>query len=343
MSRCLEISISRAHVKNAFFVFFMLLTSCLGREGLMIKTSSYIIDVGEAQQWMVENTNWTLFEISKPSKYTEGHIAGAHRLWREDYSNQTDYEFGGMRASKKQLEDLLGKYGVGSRTKILLYDTKGNVDAARFAWQLELFGFTNFLLINGGKEGWKQTNLPLTKAETNLPKSKVFSFKDQPENQSLIASKEEVLNGITDGKVIIVDTREDYEFIGAPFIKQGKIHSFKKGAFDRGAIPSAIHYNWSNMVDLSFDHKIKNKESIQYDLQKAGIDPNKKIIVYCQSGVRSAHTSFVLRHILGYPNVKNYDGSWIEWSYEAKNGLENPPILKQISEDDFQQLYKDLE
>ncbi len=320
---------------------FCCLTACVNQQE-NVSISPHIISVEDAKNIFEQESNWVLFEISKEEKYQKGHIAGAHRLWRPDYCNEEAYEFGGMRASKSQLERLLSQYGVKNDSKILLYDTKGNVDATRFAWQLELFGFHNFYLINGGKKAWELTNYELTTKLPSSPSTSNFKFEQISENQSFIAHQKEVWEAIQDTQTILVDTRELYEFRGEPFKKNGQKYPFKKGAYANGAIPNALHFNWSNTVDLSNDHCLKSISTIKYDLEKAGISPNKKIIVYCQSGVRSAHTSFVLRHLLNYPHVKNYDGSWIEWTYEAAKNNQNAPIHLAISDSLFQKMYDDL-
>jgi len=286
----------------------------------------YLITIEEAITIMSNTSNYRLFEISPAEKYEEGHIDGAFNLWRKDYSDNEHKGYTGMRATKKQLEQLLSTYAVNEETRILLYDTKGNCNAARFAWQLELWGFENIHLIDGAKKSWELKGNPLTKLIPEKPKFKAFEFSSTKEKQTLLATYPEVFAALNDTNTIIIDTRELYEYKGEPFEKDGKTFAYKKGAFANGAIPTAVHYNWSTAVDLKSDHQLKPIETLQYDLEKADITPEKNIILYCQSGTRSAHTHFVLRYILNYPNVENYDGSWIEWSYLNTIQTEDAPI-----------------
>jgi len=149
----------------------------------------------------------------------------------------------------------------------------------------------------------------------------------------------------------LVDTREPYEYHGNCFVKNNSVHNYKKGAFARGCIPTAIHLNWSDLADLATEDRIKCKKDLEYNLAQKGITKDKEIIVYCQSGSRSSHAAFVLRKVLDYPKVKNYDGSWIEWSYQYKmqdqtKDNERPnkiEIKKHIHQRDFDKEYARLE
>jgi thiosulfate/3-mercaptopyruvate sulfurtransferase len=150
-----------------------------------------------------------------------------------------------------------------------------------------------------------------------------------------------VIASTIDTPTIIVDSREDYEFLGTPHLSKGQITRYKAGAFTRGAIPGARHLNWSESVDLHADHTFKSLADLNHNFRKQGIVPHKNIIVYCQSGVRSAHTTFVLKHLLGYPNVKNYDGSWIEWSYVHASGKVGT-IEHHTSQEEAEIIYRKL-
>ena len=96
---------------------------------------------------------------------------------------------------------------------------------------------------------------------------------------------------------------------------------------DRGCIPSSVHLNWSDMADLEADHRVKCHKDLEHDLRQKEIDRDKEIIVYCHSGSRSSHTYFVLKKVLKFQNVKNYDGSWIEWSHLANTDDAYPCLL----------------
>ncbi len=287
----------------------------------------------------IDNGKYVIVQLSTPSIYAQGHIPGAKQLWRPSYTSKNK-EYGGLIPDKKQLEILLSGLCVDNETELLLYDNKGNVDALRFAWILELYGFTNYKIINGGLEAWRLSGYAISKDTIADCNGSDIKLNDSINNE-IIAYLEEVKHAIKDPEYILIDTRERYEYEGKPFIKDNKVWHHKKGAFDRGTIPGSVHLNWSELVELNGDHRFKSYKDLNYNLERKNISKEKKIIVYCQSGSRSAHTYFVLKHILGYPYVKNYDGSWIEWSYMNKNG-ENNPLHQICKKDSFESLLAQL-
>ena len=291
-----------------------------------------LINVAQAFD-LLDTPDHLFIEVSKKSEYNKGHLANAINVWRPEFRTKLDIPYTGMRSSGKELISFLQNIGMDSETSMIIYDTKGGSDAFRLAWVLDYYGFENYKVINGGKKSWAIAGYPLSTKQRTIEKNKDFTFAYK-ENKNILATHEEVLNAIRDTNYIIIDTREDYEYLGQCFVHQGEVLSYKKGAFDRGCIPNAIHFNWSNMSDLTNDHRIKCLKDLKFDLAQKAISKNKNIIVYCQSGSRSSHTAFVLKEILEYPNVKNYDGSWIEWSYLSKQN--KTPIQKLTSEEDFE-------
>lgn len=279
----------------------------------------HLVEPAVVKQWYDTGQPFVAIEISKPEQYQQGHLSKALSFWRPDYESR-DYPFGGMRMPAEDFAALLGKQGISDQDFLLLYDGKGNVDAARFMWMLRLYGHDRVALMNGGKVAWQQEGYPLSQ-ETPTPLAPTtFTFKAPLDEAEHVATWEDVRWAITDSNTVIVDTREPEEYAGVPYIEGGVCHPYKKGAFTFGHIPTAVHLNWSDAVELKADHRFKPLEVLRYNFNKAGITPDKNIIVYCQSGARSTHTAYVLRELLGYPNVLNYDGSWIEWSYHFTQG-----------------------
>ncbi len=323
-------------MKPFFFLLSLLMTllvvSCQKDTSEMPGTppSNKLLSVAQAQLLLEANSNEPIIiEVSKPEHYQEGHLEGAFQVWRPDYENKTDYPFGGMRPKRGDVANLLRKFGVQPSSPILLYDCKGSVDALRFAWLLEMYGHPEVFVMDGGKTAWKSAGFALSKVPSPLPEPSNYQF-PSPVNLETLATFEEVLIALEDTNTILLDTREPEEFSGAPYLDKDTVLLWKTGAYTNGHIPGAIHLNWSKAVDLKDDHCFKSIEDLAYNAQKVGLKKDKQIIVYCQSGVRSAHTSFVLRELLGFFYVKNYDGSWIEWSYQHNL---NPaiPIEKEIT------------
>lgn len=287
--------------------------------------SPKLISVTEAAELLSSNDFLVPVEISKASEYQSGHLTNAINVWRPDFRSKIFSTYPGMVCNAEELEAFMQELGVSANTQLLLYDNKGGCDAMRLSWVFDCYGISNYKVLNGGKYAWSQAGYPLDTADYQPVTNLEFNI-DVSLDSSLYATLDEVLMGINDPNTIIIDTREPYEYRGEPYIASGKVWSHKKGAFERGSIPGAVHLNWSDLSDLANDHRIKCAKDLIYNLKAKGISKEKKIIVYCQSGSRSSHTAFILREILQYSDVKNYDGSWIEWSYYHKQDNKVPIV-----------------
>jgi thiosulfate/3-mercaptopyruvate sulfurtransferase len=207
-----------------------------------------------------------------------------------------------MMASKLKMENLFSNLGIRNDNYLVLYDNRGSCDAARLWWILDYYGFQNIALLNGGLKEWvKEDSL-----SNESPTGNKSEFKLSKENfNERTISLEEFYNAINDSSLVIIDSRSSEEYSG---------DQLKKGAFDKGRIPGSINIDWTEAINYD-EGTFKTREEIKDIYAAKGIDSTSNVVVYCHSGVRSAHTTFVLTEILGYKNVKNYDGSWIQWSY----------------------------
>lgn len=254
----------------------------------------------------------TIIDIRKREEYLQGHLPGAHQLWRDKLQSD-EYPFGGMCISKDRLRFLLDSIGCETGEPIVVYDAKGGCDAARLWWMLKYYGHNNVVLLDGGLQYWTQLGLRIDTGNTIAEKGIGFQFERQGD-RTLIVNYNEVLSAISDSTVVLVDTRTVEEYDGSVL---------KEGAFYAGHIPGSINFDWGRCVEMGSDWKLKSNEAIVSEMVAAGIDTSKRIITYCHTGVRSAHTTFVMRELLEFNDVSNYDGSWSEWSYlnaeEKKN------------------------
>ena len=203
-----------------------------------------------------------------------------------------------------------------------------------------MYGHEQAFVLNGGKVAWTIDGYALDTLAARVPAPVNYQFERAPDLARLI-EKDELIQLLQDTNYVLLDTREPEEYRGIPYIDKGVCYPYKKGAFTYGRIPGSVHLNWSDAVDLHGDHRFKSLKDLRYNFEQAGITPEKTIIAYCQSGVRSAHTTFVLTEILGYPNVRNYDGSWIEWSYYALQDT-SLPIESDVDELEHQRLLAEL-
>ncbi len=305
---------------NKWLIFLLagLLYSCMGKnEALTVNAeenyqlSPHVISAEQFAQ--MDRENLFLVDHRKAEAFSEGHIPGAMNIWRPDIQDSS-YPFGGMRASKSQLESLLSKLGASTGDTIVVYDDKGGVDALRLIWLLKYYGYEACCLLDGGTNAWLAAGYKFTK-ESKEPQAASFKLNDT-EEESILASKEEVLAALGSTSHLIVDARSEEEFSGK---RQ------KKGAFRAGHIPGAMMIDFYHNIDYN-TMKLKPASELRKLYESQGVSGDKEILVYCQSGVRSAQTSFVLRELLKYKKVKNYDGSWIDWSYHEDLPIEKDSV-----------------
>lgn len=254
-------------------------------------------------RWKAEGRDAVLIGVCREADYARGHLPGAHRIWRTDIESR-DYPYGGMAAPAEAVRALLDSIGLRSGQQVVVYDDVGGCDAARLWWLLRFYGHEQVALLDGGPNTWVQDGEALTTAVPVAGPATGFSF-DGVRDLSLLASVEDVQHAAENG-VLLLDTRTEDEHTG---------RRKKPGAARAGRIPNSLHYNWGNAVDLEGSGRIKSTADLAWDLRQAGLDFESPVITYCHTGVRSAHTTFVLREILGFPSASNYDGSWTEWSH----------------------------
>lgn len=266
-------------------------------------STRYLIEPEELAESIGSESNLKLIDIRRAADYDDGHIAGATNVWRDQITD-TSYHYGGMMPTKEQLEELLGRLGILPEDTIILYDDKAECDAARLWWILKCYGHTNMKLLNGGLRSWKLIDSTLSKEEVMIePTEYRFSFGF---DSTLLASHGFVRSMFNDSSSILLDTRSEAEYLG-------DVH--KNGAASAGRIPNAINLDWANAVDYNGDQRFLSAKLLKERYAALGIDDSRPVVTYCHSGVRSANTLFLLTELLGYENVRNYDGSWTEWSH----------------------------
>jgi thiosulfate/3-mercaptopyruvate sulfurtransferase len=263
--------------------------------------------------YLVDHQNIKIVDFRKKEIYNDEHIIGAINIWRTDIED-TSYDYEGIMASPSQMEELFGNLGIITGDTLVIYDDKGLCDATRLWWVLQNYDYNNVKLLHGGLAGWKAINGEVTSA---IPVVKTTRFK-LPKNPKMkyYASKEYVQEAIK-SNITILDTRTSDEFSGK---RQ------KRGAAKAGRIPNSIHIDWTEAIDYTGDKRMKPLKELERIYSRLKITKDEPLLVYCHSGVRSAHTTFVLTQLLGYENVKNYDGSWTEWSYHNNLPLQKDSI-----------------
>ena len=264
--------------------------------------------------WAVEHLNdpqVRLVEVDvDTSAYEKGHLPGAVGWnWRNDLQAKPARDI----AAKEQLEGLLSRSGIGPDTTIALYGDNNNWFAAYAYWTLKYYGLDNVKLIDGGRikleaEGRQFTTEVPSHAETG------FKFRGSA-NEAIRAYRDDVAAQI--GKAGLVDVRSPGEYSGELLAPENLP---QEGAQRGGHIPTAKNIPWAKAVKE--DGTFKDVADLKELYGSQGITGEGETIAYCRIGERSAHTWFVLTEILGYPDVRNYDGSWTEWGSLIKAPIE---------------------
>jgi thiosulfate/3-mercaptopyruvate sulfurtransferase len=257
-------------------------------------------------QWVAEHgndPNVRLIEVDvDTSAYDQGHIRGAVGWnWQTQLQDNIRRDL----IDKAALERLLGQSGVSNDTTVILYGDNNNWFAAYALWQLKYYGHKDVRLMNGGRKKWAAENRPLT---TEAPKLAPATYRATGPDESIRANREQVAS--VSGKKNagqLVDVRSPDEFTGKIIAPPGMTETAQRA----GHIPGAANIPWSQAARE--DGTFKSVDELKQLYQNKGVTGDGEVIAYCRIGERSSHTWFVLKYLLGYKNVKNYDGSWTEW------------------------------
>ena len=256
--------------------------------------------------WLAEHlndANVVVAEVDEnPDLYDEGHIPGAVKLhWRDDLQDPVERDL----VEKDAFERLVGSRGIGNDTTLILYGDKNNWFAAYAYWYLKIYGHEDVRILDGGRQKWIDEGRELT-AEAPQVTPATYSARDRDE--SIRTYRDAVREMIGDAGHALVDVRSPQEFAGDLIAPPGYE---QEGAQRAGHIPSAASIPWATAV--RDDGTFKSAEELREIYGAKGVTGDKAVTAYCRIGERSAHTWFVLRELLGYENVRNYDGSWTEW------------------------------
>ena len=267
-------------------------------------------------QWVedhVNDNNVRIAEVDYDPKanYNLGHIPNAVLFdWKKDINDPLNRNI----ISKDDCSTLLQKAGINNDTILVLYGDFNNWFAAFAFWVFKYYGYKDIRLMNGGRKKWLEEDRPISKESPNFSKG---DFQAAEPDESIRVYLDYVRNRVMSQQGTLVDVRSPAEFTGqitAP--PEYPTEHAQRG----GHIPSAQNIPWGQAVNE--DGTFKSVEDLKKLYEPKGITPDKEVITYCRIGERSSHTWFVLKYLLGYPNVKNYDGSWTEWGNMINNPIE---------------------
>lgn len=256
-------------------------------------------------EWVAQHgqdSNVRLIEVDVDTKsYDQGHIRGA-QAW--DWSTQLCDPVTRDIIPKDDFERLMGQSGIAPDTTVVLYGDNNNWFAAWAFWQMKIYGHNDVRLMNGGRKKWIEESRELVQ---EVPQVQPTSYKAHDPDYSIRAFLPEVQSLAASRSAALVDVRSPAEFTGEIVAPPGLPETAQRG----GHIPGAQNVPWGQVCNE--DGTFKTADELEALYQKKQVTPDKPVVAYCRIGERSSHTWFVLRYLLGYPAVKNYDGSWTEW------------------------------
>jgi thiosulfate/3-mercaptopyruvate sulfurtransferase len=246
-----------------------------------------------------------LIDLRPAEDFCEGHLPGAVHLDLFGLSI-VDTDPAPLKAFFWIIEHLLASRGVSNEVPVVVYDDTSGIRAARAFWFLEFFGHPDTRMLDGGYQAWAAHGLPVTQ-QAARPTSTGWTG---TRVDTILAGWSDVRTRLGESGVVILDTRSDGEYCGSSVRAE-------RG----GAIPGAVHLEWTN--NLGPDGAFKPAAELQHMYEAAGVTPDREVVTYCQGGYRAAHSYLALR-LIGYPRVRNYIGSWKEWGDRIDLPIEHP-------------------
>jgi thiosulfate/3-mercaptopyruvate sulfurtransferase len=276
---------------------------------------SEFVDRGYAHPEVLVSTDWVAAHLDDPNVrliesnedpllYSSGHIPGAVQVdWTRDLNDQVRRDY----LDKAGFEALMSRIGVTPDMTVVFYGDKNNWWATYAFWVFQLFGHSNAKVMDGGRAKWEREGRPMTREVPSYPATTYHAR--ERNDQEIRAFRDQVMAHI-EARKPLVDVRSPAEYSGE------KLHMPEypqEGALRGGHIPGAKNVPWARAVDPDTGTFKSADELRAIYQQEIGLQPGDDVIAYCRIGERSSHTWFVLKYLLGYSKVRNYDGSWTEW------------------------------
>ena len=247
-----------------------------------------------------------IVDLCKPESYQKAHIPGAIYM---DYAAIIRHEkpIMGLPPAESDFSHVLEQSGISPDTHVVAYDDEGGGRAGRLLWTLAMAGHQKFSLIDGGLHAWIAKGLPTSdKIEQPTPSHYPVTYS----NPDVSADRQYILANLNNPDIVILDARSAVEFSGE-----------KAFAARGGHIPGAINYDWTNAMDQNNALQMRPPHAILTELAELGINPDKEIIVHCQTHHRSAYSYWMLK-ALGFDKVRGYPGSWSDWGNHPDTPIE---------------------
>jgi thiosulfate/3-mercaptopyruvate sulfurtransferase len=275
-----------------------------------------IPDVLVSTDWVAQHLNDTSIRIVEvdvdTAAFDQGHVPNAIAWnWTTELCDTLVRDI----IPRDKFEALMARSGIGNATTVILYGDNNNWFAAWALWQMKVYGHQDVRIMNGGRKKWLAEGRELA-TTTTAPAA--ASYRASGPDLTIRAFLPEVQDAVKSGRASLVDVRSPAEFTGEILAPPGLPETCQRG----GHIPGAKSIPWGKACNE--DGTFKSADDLRALYGGAGVTPDRPVIAYCRIGERSSHTWFVLKHLLGYPDVKNYDGSWTEWGNLVGAAVEKP-------------------
>ncbi len=262
-----------------------------------------IITAKQFKDLMKNADNLTVIDASKAKLYKKAHLKGAINVPYK-ILNQKDGEVKGLMKSPEEIAKILGDKGIGNVDMIVVYDEGSQKYSSRVYWILKYLGAKDVKILHKDNKSWRKARLPLTSAVTKKD-AKTFEVNV---DSSISATIDFIESNLENKNVVLIDARGNEEYSG--------IIDEKKNKYSKGHIPGAIHIKFKDVQNE--DKSFKSLEDMKKIADANGFNPEKTYVIYCRTGVKASVVFVALKNILNYPDVKLYDGAYLEWEFKGK-------------------------
>jgi len=247
---------------------------------------------------MIADNSVKVIDARVDTRYNLSHVPGAVNIPVSVLDGERVNGVLTMTPDPEKFAAVMNSHGISNDDFVVIYDEAGGSHSARVAWMLMHFGHTGVALLNGGWDAWEGAT------EDTAPQITPATFAAN-DDVKLIASIDDVKGVLDNPEFVILDTRPPDEYAG---------ETIASGAGRGGHIPGTVYIEWIDNMDPNRIFFLKNAEELKEMYEAEGVIPDKTIIAYCHGAYRSSFSAYVLKELLGYPNVLQYEGSWLEWS-----------------------------
>ncbi|MFQ3534484.1 MAG: sulfurtransferase [Aggregatilineales bacterium] len=285
----------------------------------LISAKGYVHpEVLVSTQWVADHLNDPSIRLVESNEdillYDQGHIPGAIQIdWMSDLNDQLRRDY----LDSARFAELMARSGISNATTVVFYGDKNNWWACYAFWVFQLFGHTKARIMDGGRKKWIDEGRPLTREKPSYPRTEYVA--QERDDRTFRAFRDQVM-AHSAARLPLIDVRSPKEYSGELLHMEAYP---QEGALRGGHIPGAKNVPWATAANEDGTFKSAEELRVIYE-EQLGLRPEDDVITYCRIGERSSHTWFVLHYLLGYPKVRNYDGSWTEWGNLVGAPIERP-------------------